>query len=153
MKREHSSLLGLYTLGIAALFLAGFLLLVVFGARTYRDAAAAQADNNRARALLSYLSICVKGSDSDGCVYVEQGEDGPILVIGDGSGYALHIYRHDGNLVENYSAESEPPRPDWADVIGPTEVFTVEQPAADLLRITTDAGDVLLCLRSGEVQG
>ncbi len=153
MKRNGNSPLGLYTLGIAALFLAGFLLLVTFGARTYRDAAAAQAENNRVRAMLSYLSACVKSSDSAGRVRVEDGEDGPVLVVGDGSGYALHIYRYGGNLVENYSAEDGALRPDWANVIGPTEVFRVEKPAEGLLRVTTDAGDVLLRLRSGEGQG
>lgn len=150
---KRSSPLGLYTLGIAALFLAGFLLLVVFGARTYRDAAAGQAENNRDRALLSYLSSCVKSSDRDGCVSVEESESGPVLVLGDGSGYALHIYRHNGSLVENYSAEGASLQPDWADVIGATEVFTIERPAADLLQITTDAGSVLLHLRSGEGRG
>ena len=37
MKRNSKSLMVFYTIGIAALFMAGFLLLVLFGALTYRD--------------------------------------------------------------------------------------------------------------------
>ena len=37
MNTSRSSPLGLYVIGIAALFLAGFLMLVIFGAQTYRN--------------------------------------------------------------------------------------------------------------------
>ena len=75
MKREGSSPLGLYTIGIAALFLAGFFLLVVFGAGSYRNTVSAQNDNMASRALLSYLSTTVKGHDSAGAVRVEEGTE------------------------------------------------------------------------------
>ena len=53
MKEDNRSPLGLYTIGIAALFLAGFFLLVVFGAQSYRNTVAGQNGNMRSRALLS----------------------------------------------------------------------------------------------------
>ena len=46
MSREKSSPLGLYTIGIAALFLLGFLLLVVFGAGIYKDAVTGKDQND-----------------------------------------------------------------------------------------------------------
>ena len=150
MKRSSDILLGLYTMGIAALFLAGFLLLVVFGAETYREVETSQTGNNTSRALLSYLSTSLRGSDAAGNISIDlERSSGPILVIGDGSGYALHIYQRDGQLLEEYSAETAKLDRARANVLGETEVFTVERPLENALRITTDAGSVLLVLRSG----
>ena len=149
MKREKGSPVGLYTIGVAALFLAGFFLLVVFGAQSYRGTVNGQNDNVRTRTLLSYLATVLHGSDTRGAVAVEETEDGPILHVTDGStGFELRIYRHDGSLVEDYAAAGSPLRPEGAQTIGETERFVVERPADDLLRIGTDAGDVLLRLRS-----
>ena len=151
MKKRSSSPLGLYTMGIAALFLAGFLLLVTFGARTSRDAAGNQRENNEARALLSYLSTCVKSSDAAGQVWVTEDTYGPMLVIGDGSGFALHIYQKDGQLLEDYHRLGSGLFPEEATVLGDTETFSIVTDR-ELLTITTDAGHVLLHLRSGEGQ-
>lgn len=150
MRRKGGSLLGMYTLGIAALFLAGFLLLVIFGARTYRDAAAGQADNNDARALLSYVSTCVKSGDSAGGVSIRESDNGPVLVVADGSGYALHIYWYEGYLREEYTAVDAALVPEDASILGPTEGFTAEFLEPDTLLVSTDAGQALLHLRSGE---
>lgn len=148
MKRQSSSPLGLYTVGIAALFLAGFFLLVVFGAQSYRNTVAEQNGNMASRALLSYLSTTVKGYDTRGAVRIEQGEDGTVLHIADGdTGFALRIYRHDGMLLEDYAAADSPLSPESAQAIGATELF--EAALSDgLLRLQTDAGEVLLHLRS-----
>ena len=153
MKRSNGAFLGLYTLGIAVLFLVGCLALVVFGAVTYRTAAEGQARNNEARALLSYLSNCVKGGDSAGSISVRDEGQGPILMIADGSGYALRIYQSDGLLLEEYSAAEAGIDPKNAAVLGQTTVFTVELPDESTMRITTDAGSVLLHVRSGAIEG
>ena len=150
MKSRSGSPQGIYTMGIAALFLAGFLLLVTFGARTYRDAAENQANNNDARALLSYLSTCVKGGDAAGNVAVLEEGQGPVLEVRNGAGYALYIYQNDGKLLEEYKAVGGTLNPQSAGVLGETEVFAVERVTGKILRITTDAGSVLLTLRSGE---
>ena len=149
MKQNRSVSVGLYTMGIAVLFLVGFLLLVVLGASTYRDVAAGQEENNETRALLSYLANCVKGGDGVDNISVRDGETGQRLVIADGSGYALHIYPMDGRLLEEYSALDAQPNPERATVLGQTSRFAVEWRAENTLYITTDAGSILLVLRSG----
>lgn len=151
MKRRGGSPLGLYTLGIAALFLAGLLLLVVFGAGAYRDAAANQEENNRGRTLLSYIATCVRSGDSAGNVSVRESDMGPVIVVADGSGYALHIYRHGGYLMEEYSAVDAALDPEASSVIGPTSVFSLEFPEPGTIEVTTDAGKALLHLRCAEV--
>ena len=150
MKREGSSPLGLYTIGIAALFLAGFFLLVVFGAGSYRNTVSGQNDNMDSRALLSYLATTVKGHDSAGALSVLEGAEGSILVLADGdTGYALRIYRSGGILMEDYAPLDAELRPGEAQSIGATALFTVERQGSDLLRLTIDAGQILLRLRSG----
>ena len=152
MKRENRSPIGLYTIGIAALFLAGFFLLVVFGAQSYRNTVAGQSGNMHSRALLSYLSTEVKANDTAGAVVVTEDDAvGQVLVLADGSsGYALRIYRKDGVLLEDYASSTAELRPEEAQTIGETERFEAEMLSDDVLKLTTDAGSVLLHLRSGE---
>lgn len=155
MKRSsESSPLGFYTIGIAALFLAGFLLLVVFGAQSYRDTVALQDGNMQTRAILSYLATTVRANDTAGSVTVRDGEDGQVLVVEDGgSGYALRIYRRDGRLLEDFAALDAELDPEKAEVIGATETFDIEQLPGGVLRVDTDEGSVLLHVRSGERGG
>lgn len=150
MKQSDRSPLGLYTIGIAALFLAGFFLLVLFGANSYRNTVASQDENMLTRSLLAYLSTAVHAADTADAVTIRESEYGTVLVLADGdSGYGQRVYRYAGNLVEEYAALDAPLTPDSAQVLGVTERFEAEQRAPDLLRLTTDAGTVLLHLRSG----
>ena len=151
MRKEHHSPIGFYTIGVAALFLAGFFLLVVFGAQSYRNTVAGQNGNMQSRALLSYLSTTVKACDAAGAVSLtEDPEVGRVLVLADGSsGYAVRIYHRDGILLEDYAAADTPLRPEEAQRIGETRQFEAEKPSGDVLKLMTDAGSVLLHLRSG----
>ncbi len=148
MKKENSTPLGIYTIGIAALFLAGFFLLVVFGAQSYRNTVAGQSANMHKRELLSYLSTAVKACDSRGAVSLREDPDfGSVLVLEDGnSGYALRVYRKDGMLLEDYAADELPLRPEEAQELGETATFHAVLENG-LLRIETDEGSVLLHLR------
>ncbi|MBQ9157237.1 MAG: DUF4860 domain-containing protein [Eubacterium sp.] len=149
VKREGQSPLGLYTIGIAALFLAGFFLLVVFGAQNYRNTVSGQNDNMKSRALISYLSTVLRGYDQEKAVQIQDSEYGQTLVIHDGaSGYALRIYRKDDKLLEDYGPEDAALAPDHANIIGETKTFEMKELERGLLDIRTDAGQVLLHLRS-----
>ena len=118
MKQTDKSSVGLYTIGIAALFLAGFFLLVVFGAQSYRNTVSVQDANMHTRALLSYISTSVKANDVRGAVTVRETAQGQILLIEDsGSGYGLKIYRHDGYLLEEYAALDADLRPEDIDYV------------------------------------
>lgn len=155
MKKEHTSPLGLYVIGIAALFLAGFLMLVIFGAQTYRNTVGVQTGNNEMRATLSYLSAAVRAADVEGAVYtaetiLEDGTDTQVLMLLDGdTGYALRIYCRDGNLMEEYALAEAALTPSASSVIGQTQTFDVKKDGG-ILRIRTDEGSVLLHLRAEE---
>ena len=149
MKSSQRSPLGYYTIGIAALFLAGFFLLVLFGAQIYRGAVRSQADNYQTRSLDSYLSTCARACDSSGSIQVQTSPYGQVLVLADGdSGYALRIYPYQGSLVEDYAALDAPLSPESAQVIGETATFVIDPLADGLLAVTTDAGRVLVGIRS-----
>ena len=147
--RRESSLSEIYTMAVAGVFLAGFFLTVIFGAQTYREIADGQNRNNEARALLSYISTCVRMNDTAGAVSVSQVEGEPVLVIADGqSGYAIRIYRYGDSLVEDYGEAAGALYPDMAQVIGETEEFRIEELGDQTYAIITDAGRVLFGLRS-----
>ena len=149
MKRSDGSPLGVYMIGVAALFLAGFLLLVIFGAQAYRETVAVQSANNTNRALLNYFVTCVSTSDSGGNLSIEESEYGPVVVIPDGStGYGLRIYCVDGLLLDDYAALDAALMPDVESPIARTQVFLPELLSDDLLRVTTDAGSILVHVRS-----
>ena len=122
---------------------------MTIGARTYRDIVQGQTQNNENRALLSYFSTCVRSNDRDGAVRVSWEEDGPVLMIADGSsGFGLRIYKKDGYLLEDYGRMDSALNPDIAQVIGKTGEFRVEEPAEGTFVVITDAGRVLFRLRS-----
>lgn len=151
MKKNNGSPVAFYTMCIAGLFLAGFFLLVVFGAQIYRGTVEGQTQNNRTRALLSYLSACVRANDAKGAVTVGDFDGEPVLIIADGeSGYGLRIYRYEDCLVEDYGRIGESLNPAQAQTIGETKRFEVREVAEDTYFVVTDAGSVLLNVRSGE---
>lgn len=147
--REKTSPLGYYTIGIAALFLLGFLLLIVFGAQVYQDAVTKQDQNNQTRALRSYLVSCVR-SAAAGDVELRdgagtQGVESEILVIRDGgTDYGLQVFLSDGQLTEVYGRLDQDPNPEMAQPIAATPVFDVEQISDEVFAVTTGAGRILL---------
>ncbi len=148
MRRDGGSS-GIYTMAVAGVFLAGFFLTVIFGAQTYREIARGQSRNNEDRALLSYISTCVRMNDTAGAVSVSQADGEPVLVIADGqSGYAIRIYRYGDSLVEDYGEAGGALYPDMAQVIGETKEFRIEELGNDTYAVDTDAGRVLFGLRS-----
>lgn len=153
MKKTSSTPLGLYVIGIAALFIAGFLMLVIFGAQTYRNTVGSQNDNNRARATLSYISAAVRSSDTAGAVRITEEDSGdgtqaPVLRLADhGTGYEIRIYQYQGKLMEEYVREDAPFDPSAGTEVGETRVFEAQKDGS-ILRVETDDGNVFLHLRA-----
>lgn len=146
--KKHSPMM-LITLAVQGLFLAGFLLLVVFGAGVYRDAVASQGENGETRALLSYFAARAKAADREDAVHLRQEQTGPVLSFGDpDSGYAVRVYQQGGKLLEDYGREDAPLDPANATVIGETETFQVEWDGK-VYTVTTDAGKTAFTLRAG----
>ena len=149
MTRGHSThLAGYFTVGTIALFIVGFLMLVIFGAHIYQETVAGQQKNMDTRAQLSYFATILRDNDTAGAVSVEGTAGAPVLTVRDGdSGYAFRIYLYEGQLVEEFSETDAPLDPESGQVIGKTNTFAVEKDGAGL-RIATDAGSVTVYLRA-----
>ena len=149
--RKSGSGQGLYTIGIAALFMAGFLLLVVFGAQSYRRAVDVRQGSMENRALLAYLAAASRGYDQDGGMSVSEDPSyGTCLTFKDGdTGYVLRICCHEGYLLEEYARANLSFNPKDARKIARTDTFAAEWAGDNLLRVETDAGYVYLYGRSG----
>lgn len=144
MNREKTSPLGYYTIGIAALFLLGFLLLIIFGAQVYRDAVTGQNQNDQTRALRSYLVTCTRTASAED-VEVTDFDGSEMLVIREsGTDYGLRIFLHDGQLVEHYGLLDQEPDPEYATRIARTDLFDVEKISRNTFSVTTDSGRALL---------
>ena len=154
MKKRSSNPIGLYTIGIVGLFLAGFFLLVIFGAQSYQGTVMSQDNNRNDRAVLAYITTSVKDNDARGAVTIGEDSSGDVLQIADGdTGYSLRIYLRGSDLVEDFNKTGSTLDPDNAEVIGPCGEFDCEMIKDDLLKVSTDRGQVLIKLRSEERSG
>ena len=150
MNRKSRSPLGIYTIIIAALFMAGFLLLVFFGAGSYRNTVQSQTDNMEIRTLSSYFWTVFKANDQRDAVEISESSYGTMLSIYDRENSAvIRIYPYEGGLMEEYSDPDLEPVPEDSELIGKTSVFEAEFLEDDVLKIKTDEGTVLVTLRSG----
>ena len=132
-------------MGIVALFMAGFLLIVIFGANIYKDTVESQNDNNNTRAILSSISSLSR-SQSPGDIEVADDDTyGQILLVDEeGTDYAQKIYVYDGNLVQELSKRDADINPDAAQVIGETSKFEIDKKGDEMLIVSTDAGEVMI---------
>ena len=149
MKRIRGAYTGLFTIGITALFFAGFMLLIIFGAQSYQSIVERQDSNMSSRASLSYIAACVRAYDTEGAVDIRATGYGDTLVLAEaGTDYGLFIYLHDGHLMEQYVALDSDPDAERAELICDTDVFTVTEKQPGLLSVSTDDGSILLHQRS-----
>ena len=151
MKKRRIHMTTGYTIAIFALLLVGFLLVVIYGARTYGNTVESQRENNNQRAVLSYISTNVRNHDHRGGVSVEQGPQGDMLVLKDEIGEAVYltkIYVLDGVLMEEYGRDGMATGAGQLQEIGECGFLQMERQSAQRLWVRTDAGSMLLHLRS-----
>ena len=138
----------IFTLGIVLLFLGSFLMLVVFGAASYKGIVERQAHNDRTRELLSYLSTTL-GANRQSDIFVEKDEKAESAVLtvrAEDPAYGLRIYDYRGNLVADYGKLENGLNPDNAIILGENTTLKIEEADDGLIKIDTDAGSVLVQL-------
>lgn len=151
MKKQRIHMTTGYTIAIFALLLVGFLLVVVYGAKTYGATVESQRANNNQRAVLSYISTNVRNHDHLGGVSVAQGPQGDMLVLKDEISEAVYltkIYVLDGVLMEEYGRDGTETGAGQLQKIGACGALQLERPSDRSIRVRTDAGSMLLHLRS-----
>lgn len=149
MKRKSRSSNGLFMIGIAALFLTGFMMLIIFGAQSYRQTIEGQNRNMNSRASLSYISACVKAYDTEDAISVRDTKYGNTLVLSEpGTDYGLFIFLDNGQLMEQYARQDTEPSADHAETICSLRSFSLEEKENGLINVSTDDGSILLHQRS-----
>ena len=144
VKKNTNISTAIFSLGILMLFIGGFLLLVVFGAISYRNVVDSENHNYRDRELLSYLSTTIANGDySEIYTYESADADSTVLVIvNEDEEHALRIYIHANNMVADYGDYEGELWPEDAIVLGNNGKLTVNEITKGLLMLETDAGQV-----------
>ena len=145
-----------FAMALFALLLACILALVVLGGGLYGSLAGAQRQNGQVRASLTYLSTRVRAADCAGAVRLEDGPEGPALILAEpetGSGYETRIYLYEGRLLEDYAPAGSALAPQDAQAVAETCCFEPAWRAPSLLSSRTGEGTVLVALRSAEKEG
>lgn len=151
MKNQRPDMTSFCTLGIYALLLAGFLLLVLFGAGTYQKTVKSQRENEDRRAVLSYLSMTLRNHDHQQAVSVEPGPEGDVLVLTDRVGddaYTTRIYQSEGMLLEEFAKSGTALGQGEIQSIGACSRFEIERMDGQDLCLRVEDGSVLVHLRS-----
>lgn len=146
--KRHSNTAGVSAMALFVLMLGVVLAVVGFGGEVYRALTESQGRNNAARAALRYVSARLRAGDAAGAVTVEQGPEGPALILAE-PGYETRIYLYQGTLMEEYAAADTPLDPAAAQVVARTDTFEVTAEGR-LYTITTGEGTVRVWLHSGE---
>lgn len=128
--RPIRSIQQLCTLLIFSLFALSSLLLILTGANTFHKVSVHIADNDQARASLSYVANKIRSGDQAGAINLEQPAGTPALVISssyDGELYKTYLYWHNGSLMEQFLAGADDFIPQHGERIISLRQFTVTQ--------------------------
>ena len=140
----------MFTALLFALFVIALLLAVVAGTNVYRNLNDVRSGADEARLGLTLLTNNVRANDAADAIAAGTGPEGRSLVLVerlDSGTYETRIYRHEGNIVEEYALADAAYTPEKAGVICPSDVFDFSY-GNGLLTITTDQGSADVALRS-----
>lgn len=140
----------MFTALLFALFVIALLLAIVAGTNVYRNLNDVRSGADEARLGLTLLANNVRANDAADAIAAGTGPEGRSLVLVerlDSGTYETRIYRHEGNIVEEYALADAAYTPEKAVVICPSDVFDFSY-GNGLLTITTDQGSADVALRS-----
>ncbi len=140
MKERGNAANGMLLFLIYGMFALFSLLLVVIGAKVYRDLALAGSENAELRSAFSYVANKVRMNGGlAGAVHVE--ERGGISVLSlqesfDGAEYETVIYYYDGALREHFGLLGQRLMPEAGERIAEAADFQIEKQGTDGLLLT-----------------
>lgn len=141
-----------FTVALFALFVVALLLAILAGTGVYRALRAADGAASDERLSTSLIANAVRATDAAGSVSAAEGPEGPALVLTehlDSGDYQTRFYLYRGFVVQEYALADAPLAPDAATPVVESASFSFElDEGSELLRVSTDAGEVLVALRS-----
>jgi|GEM_PF-2494100 hypothetical protein len=139
-KRKKS---GLSSTALTIFFVTGFLLLVVFGTRTYLSITVSRDKLSRERLISSYLHSISKINET--AIYYRNIDNKDVLIIEDGdSSYGNRIYVHEGNLLEDYGQIDSALKPQRASIIAKADEMKIKQVNDELLELEVDGRQIYI---------
>ena len=139
-KRKKS---GLSSTALTIFFVTGFLLLVVFGTRTYLSITVSRDKLSRERLISSYLHSISKINET--AIYYRNIDNKDVLIIEDGdSSYGNRIYVHEGNLLEDYGQIDSSLKPQRASIIAKADEMKIKQVNEELLELEVDGRQIYI---------
>lgn len=141
-----------FTVALFALFVIALLLAILAGTGVYRALRAADGAASDERLSTSLIANAVRATDAAGSVSAAEGPEGPALVLTehlDSGDYQTRFYLYRGFVVQEYALADATLAPDAATPVVESASFSFElDEGSGLLRVSTDAGEVLVALRS-----
>lgn len=141
-----------FTVALFALFVVALLLAILAGTGVYRALRAADGAASDERLSTSLIAKAVRATDAAGSASAAEGPEGPALVLTEhlgSGGYQTRFYLYRGFVVQEYALADAPLAPDAATPVVESASFSFElDEGSGLLRVSTDAGEVLVALRS-----
>ncbi|MCI8418527.1 MAG: DUF4860 domain-containing protein [Lachnospiraceae bacterium] len=126
MRERRNGVNGLLVFLIYGIFALFSLLLVVIGARVYRDITTVGRENTQIRAAFSYVSNKVRMSSGE--MEVKEQDGIQMLVLsGNVEGYETRIYYYEGALREIFQETGQPFSPYAGEIIVETTEFTFKR--------------------------
>lgn len=149
MKEKRTKISDLSALLVFAVFALCVLLVLLFGAKVYRDLAARGEESFEARTAAQYVTMRVRQAES-----VSVGDFGgcEALVIAekiDGETYITRIYCYDGYIRELFCAENAALSPEDGEKILPAQSLQFSV-TGNLLTVQLDAQSIFLQLAGKE---
>lgn len=143
MREQRHGVNGLLTLLIYGIFALFSLLLVVAGAKVYRNIVSSGNENMGMRASFSYVANKVRMSTrAVGTVQLKEEDGIEMLVLESGTeGYETRIYYYEGALREVYQAIEQPFSPELGEELMELPEFHIEQTEEGNLVLHTKDGD------------
>lgn len=143
MRERRHAVNGLLTLLIYGIFALFSMMLVVTGARVYRNIVSVGNENTQMRASFSYVAGKVRMSARGaGTVRVEDKEGIRVLVLASATeGYETRIYYYDGVLREAYQAVDQDFIPEMGEKLMELSGFRIEETEGGQLLIETEDGE------------
>lgn len=148
MKEKRAAsmmLLLLYSLLILAL-----LVLTVAGARLYRQALDAHAEQSRQRGALSYIQSQAALCQGQGQISLEDGPEGTMLCLNEpDSDFETRIYQYADTLRTEFSRQDQPVMPENSEVVCALDSLELHWENEKLLCITADGRQAWVWYQGG----
>lgn len=140
----------IFTVTLFAFIVLFLLLTLLAGVRVYSAVNTSREVSDENRLGLSLIANTVKYNDVAGAIGVDEGPEGPSLVLRenlDSGNYETRIYQYNGMIVEEYSVAENAYTPESSREVVQSERFEFEYENG-LLIIYTDQGEINVALHS-----